>query len=111
MATSPGYPTWMKLILSHHLAKLPRLANPANSDLSRGFSGVHRRGFQGGYGKIETLFEIIWGKCHNWQNAQIAICKGIKFFNYKHLAKMALLPNLLNGNLLRSIIDTKRLRS
>jgi len=38
----------MKLILSHDLPKLPRLANPANSDLSRGFSDVHRRGFQGG---------------------------------------------------------------
>jgi hypothetical protein len=38
----------MKLILSHHLPKLPRLANPANSDLSRGFSDVHRREFQGG---------------------------------------------------------------
>jgi hypothetical protein len=47
------------------LPKLPRLANPANSDLSRGFSDVHRRGFQGGYRKIETLFEIIRGKCHN----------------------------------------------
>jgi hypothetical protein len=38
----------MKLILSHHLPELPRLANPANRDLSRGFSDVHRREFQGG---------------------------------------------------------------
>jgi hypothetical protein len=55
----------MKSVLSDYLPKLPRLANPPNSDLSRGFSDVHRRGFQEGYGKIETLFEIIWGKCHN----------------------------------------------
>jgi len=38
----------MKSILSHHLPKLPRLANPANSNLSREFSDVHRREFQGG---------------------------------------------------------------
>jgi hypothetical protein len=38
----------MKLILSHHLPKLPRLANPANSDLSREFSDVYRSKFQGG---------------------------------------------------------------
>jgi len=55
----------MELILSHHLPKLPRLANPANSYLSREVLDVHRREFQGGYGKIENLFEIIWGKCHN----------------------------------------------
>ena len=35
-------------IITSFAAIANRLANPANSDLSRGFSDVHRREFQGG---------------------------------------------------------------
>jgi len=48
LAAFPSRLGRMKLILSHDLPKLPRLANPANSNLSREFSDVHRREFQGG---------------------------------------------------------------